>query len=165
MTATIRSIGTGSDVFNELDIANTYWIPSIPNFAEIDAAIVVGSTLHAIQYTIEATHKFDTETFWDNFASVILAKLLSQSIEICWGSATYPDVVDHGIRGHKRYRFHCSVDQEIYFECDTNQTFSKRIDDATSSNVRTAARTGMVAHSPAASFAPCKMRDRRYIPC
>jgi hypothetical protein len=41
MTGAIRSTGTGRDGVNELDIANAYWIPSIPNFADIDAAIVV----------------------------------------------------------------------------------------------------------------------------
>jgi hypothetical protein len=71
-----------SEGVNELDIANAYWIPSIPNFAEIDAAIVVDSTLHAIQCTIEATHKFDTEKFWDTFASVILAKVNFTAIKI-----------------------------------------------------------------------------------
>jgi hypothetical protein len=48
MTATIRSTGTGRDGVDELDRANSYWIPSSPNFADIDAAIVVDSTLHAI---------------------------------------------------------------------------------------------------------------------
>jgi hypothetical protein len=82
MTATIRSTGTGREGVNELKVANAYWIPSIPNFADIDAAIVVDSTLHAIQYTIEATHKFDTGRFWKNFASVILATVPFTAIKI-----------------------------------------------------------------------------------
>jgi hypothetical protein len=68
MTAAIRSTGTGRDGIYELDIANAYWIPSSPNFADIDAAIVVDSTLHSMQHTIEAPHTFKTESFWDNFA-------------------------------------------------------------------------------------------------
>lgn len=124
MTAAIRSTGTGRDGIYELDIANAYWIPSSPNFADIDAAIVVDSTLHSIQHTIEAPHTFKTESFWDNFARpsrfIFCARrsqfynecskdlqLLSQSTKKCLrGSAIYPDVVDRGMRGQERYRLH-----------------------------------------------------------
>jgi hypothetical protein len=82
MTATIRSKRTGRNGVDELDKANAYWIPSIPNFADIDAAIVVGSTLHAIKDTIETTHTFDTQRFWDSFASVVLAKVVFKAIKI-----------------------------------------------------------------------------------
>jgi hypothetical protein len=82
MTATIRSSGTGPDGVNELDSANSYWIPSIPNFADIDAAILIDSTLHAIQYTIGRSHSFDTQRFWDDFASVVREKVHFKAIKI-----------------------------------------------------------------------------------
>jgi hypothetical protein len=45
---------------------------------------VVGSTLHAIaiQDTIETTHTFDTQRFWNSFASVVLAKVVFKAIKI-----------------------------------------------------------------------------------
>jgi hypothetical protein len=79
---TIRSTGTGLEGVNELNEMNAYWIPSIPNFADIDSAVVVGATLHVIQATIEQTHSFDVDRFWDNFALIVQSKLSFDAIII-----------------------------------------------------------------------------------
>jgi hypothetical protein len=47
----------------ELSQVGIYWIPSIPNFTNIDAAVVLGNTLHAFQYTVKDTRDFKNDCF------------------------------------------------------------------------------------------------------
>jgi hypothetical protein len=57
------SKGNGAQGVTELNQVGIYWIPSIPNFANIDAAVVLGNTLHALQYTVKDTHDFKNDSF------------------------------------------------------------------------------------------------------
>ena len=78
----LRSDGSAADGIGAMDKPNLYWIPSTSNFANIDAAIVVGSILVCIQYTVSDTHAFDKETFWSHFISHIRSKLGFISVEV-----------------------------------------------------------------------------------
>ena len=49
----------------------TYWAPSKPNFANIDAAVVIGQVLYVFQYTKGHRHGFNEDTFWQDFVSVV----------------------------------------------------------------------------------------------
>eukprot|EP00523_Entomoneis_sp_CCMP467_P007789 CAMPEP_0168741098 /NCGR_PEP_ID=MMETSP0724-20121128/12327_1 /TAXON_ID=265536 /ORGANISM="Amphiprora sp., Strain CCMP467" /LENGTH=541 /DNA_ID=CAMNT_0008788569 /DNA_START=55 /DNA_END=1680 /DNA_ORIENTATION=- len=51
-----------------------YWVPSIPNFANIDAAVLLGSTLVCYQFTVQETHGFDESTFWSDFVNIVVIK-------------------------------------------------------------------------------------------
>lgn len=54
---------------------NIYWIPELPNFPNIDAAVVIGKVLYVIQYTKRSDHGFNEVTFWQNFVSVVREKI------------------------------------------------------------------------------------------
>lgn len=57
-----RGSGTGADGLSQLTKMNIYWIPSICNFANIDAALVdVKKHLHCPQYTIQPTHELKVD--------------------------------------------------------------------------------------------------------
>lgn len=65
----------GKDSIGFLDAVNLYWVPSTPNFANIDAAwIDQAFCLHCIQYTIDDTHGFNRRTFEDEFLAEVLKK-------------------------------------------------------------------------------------------
>jgi hypothetical protein len=52
------------------DLSETllYWVPSTPNFANMDAAFIDATLgLHCIQYTIRGYCSFDEETFENEF--------------------------------------------------------------------------------------------------
>jgi hypothetical protein len=74
----LQSLGTGADGVKQLQEYSAYWIPSIPNFANIDAAIVMedeqGSvTILCLQYTISRTHTFNSKTFIAKFLRPVLS--------------------------------------------------------------------------------------------
>jgi hypothetical protein len=71
----VRSTESGAESVCQLDAAGVYWIPSIPNFGDIDAAVVCNGTLHAFQYTIRRTRKFDGDKFVLNFLHPILFQI------------------------------------------------------------------------------------------
>ena len=49
----LRGTGTGKESVTQLKELLTYWVPSICNFANIDAALVdVRKQLHCLQYTV-----------------------------------------------------------------------------------------------------------------
>jgi hypothetical protein len=87
----LRSDGSATDGIAAMDKENLYWIPSTSNFANIDAAIVVGSILVCIQYTVSDTHAFDKETFWSEFISHIRSKLGFSSVEVWFVSPNGTD--------------------------------------------------------------------------
>jgi hypothetical protein len=64
------SEGSGVKCVQQLNETGMYWIPSVPNFANIDAAAVHEDTLHAFQYTIRNTHDFKKDTFTSFLSAV-----------------------------------------------------------------------------------------------
>ena len=49
---------------------DVYWAPPTPNFANIDAAILLGSSvLLCFQYTVQNAHSFNRYSFWTEFAN------------------------------------------------------------------------------------------------
>jgi hypothetical protein len=63
--------GSGRDGVKELTKVGMYWIPSISNFANIDAALVIGSTLYVFQYAKSYRHSFNVDSFWQDFVTVV----------------------------------------------------------------------------------------------
>lgn len=64
----IQAVGSGADGVSKLARHSAYWIPSISNFANIDAAFVdANAKLYCIQYTVSKTHPFNTTTFRAKF--------------------------------------------------------------------------------------------------
>lgn len=73
----IKSSVTGAQGVSELSKCGWYWIPSIPNFANIDAALVLKSsngstTVWCIQYTVATDHAFNSKTFLVKFLRPVL---------------------------------------------------------------------------------------------
>ena len=64
----IQAEGSGAEGVRQLTEACSYWIPSTPNFANIDAAFVdKQKKLWCIQYTVSKTHAFNSTTFRTKF--------------------------------------------------------------------------------------------------
>mmetsp|Transcript_14870 Transcript_14870/g.41080 ORF Transcript_14870/g.41080 Transcript_14870/m.41080 type:complete len:657 (+) Transcript_14870:218-2188(+) len=64
----IQATGTGLEGVGKLKAVWLYWKPSIPNFANIDAAILLGDgMLVCIQFTIGEEHGFDMLSFLHGF--------------------------------------------------------------------------------------------------
>ena len=63
---------------NQFENYRIYWIPSIPNFANIDAALLLKDdeggnvTLWCFQYTIQKDHKFNARAFRTKFLQPVL---------------------------------------------------------------------------------------------
>jgi hypothetical protein len=74
-----RSAGTAKQGVAELVSPNVYWVPSIPNFPNIDSAIVWGGTLHVLQMTIKRKHGFKLKTFAHKFVTPVRSKVLFQN--------------------------------------------------------------------------------------
>jgi hypothetical protein len=72
---------SGKDSIGFLNAVDLYWVPSTPNFANIDAAWIVridqNLYLHCIQYTIDDTLGSNIKTFEDNFLAEVLTKFPS----------------------------------------------------------------------------------------
>ena len=81
-------------VEDDLVDANSYWVPGISNFANIDAALVdANNCLHCVQYTVMEKHGFNQEPF-KGFLDLVLKA------------------------------FPCIAQVRIYFAVPTNVTFS-----------------------------------------
>jgi len=67
----VQGVGTGAEGVAQLTKYRIYWIPSISNFANINAALLLetekGVTLWCFQYTISEDHKFDPRSFRSKF--------------------------------------------------------------------------------------------------
>ena len=80
----IQAHGTGAEGVQQLlqeclaERLNMYWIPSIPQFANIDAAIVVDATLICFQYTVQTQRHFDEDLLWEE----IVGKLVRKGVPI-----------------------------------------------------------------------------------
>ena len=72
----IQSYGKGSEGIDQFK-KGAYWIPSIPNFANIDAAMLTldSGKLICFQYTISKSHTFNPKTFRTKFLRPVLRKL------------------------------------------------------------------------------------------
>ena len=76
----IKSKGNGAEGVDDfIQVCLTqgdkvYWVPSIPNFANIDAAILVGSTLTCFQYTVRRSHTFEQDSFWADLVGKMVYK-------------------------------------------------------------------------------------------
>ena len=66
-----QGVGTGAEGVAQLTKYRIYWIPSISNFANIDAALLLetgkGVTLWCFQYTVSEGHKFNPRSFQTKF--------------------------------------------------------------------------------------------------
>lgn len=54
---------SGSASIAKLTERLVYWVPGIPKFANIDSALVVGTTLYCFQYSVGADHKCNIDKF------------------------------------------------------------------------------------------------------
>jgi hypothetical protein len=68
----LKSEGKGAEGVEQLQGYSVYWIPSISNFANIDAAVVIRdgqdkATMWCLQYTVSSSHSFNSRTFRTKF--------------------------------------------------------------------------------------------------
>lgn len=82
ITKTHKATGTGAEGVLTLVEENVYWIPSIPNFPNIDGAVVKDGVLYVFQYTKRTGHEFDEDTFWQAFVSVVRGNLSFTRIHV-----------------------------------------------------------------------------------
>ncbi|KAL3914067.1 MAG: hypothetical protein SGILL_006250, partial [Bacillariaceae sp.] len=85
-----------------------YWVPSIPNFANIDAAILVGSTLMCFQYIVRKSHTFEKDSFWTG----LVGRMVHEKVQIdkvCVVFVT-PSDVEFQTEDHRNYTKEYSVD-------------------------------------------------------
>lgn len=101
---------TGNDSIAYLSEPLVYWTPSIPNFANIDAAFVDNQAiLHCIQYTVSDSHDFNPKTFDTDFV-LKLKKIFTQGF---LGIVLY-FAVPAGVR--------FDIQKHDDFECDNGST-------------------------------------------
>jgi hypothetical protein len=79
----LQSTRKGAEGVHQLSAFSCYWIPSIPDFANIDAALVVkhvdGSvTVWCLQYTVFKEHAFNPRTFLLKFLRLYKRILVSR---------------------------------------------------------------------------------------
>jgi hypothetical protein len=68
IVGSVHSRGTGAEGVLQFTDRNVYWIPSIPNFANIDSAIFSsGGDLCCFQFTISAVHTYKSRRFRQQF--------------------------------------------------------------------------------------------------
>ena len=66
---------TGCEGVGDLTEPFIYWVPSTPNFANIDAAFIDANIeLHCIQYTIRDSHSFNEDTFENDLVAELKKK-------------------------------------------------------------------------------------------
>lgn len=82
ITGVCRSKGTRAQGVLELKTEGIYWIPSIPNFKNIDAAVVLGRVLYVFQDTVRRGHGFNEDTFWQEFVAVVRGQVPFDSVHV-----------------------------------------------------------------------------------
>lgn len=97
----LQSTGTGAEGVDQLSDFWIYWIPSIPNFANIDAALLTRDsdgtvTVWCLQYTVSKEHKFNSRTFAIKFLRPLLQKFGLKSKDV---SVKIVFVVPHDVYG------------------------------------------------------------------
>ena len=115
----LQSVGTGAEGVSQLDQQLFYWIPRVPNFANIDAAIVDASgKLWCIQYTVSATHSFNTTTFRTKFLRPLsrVIEFGADDIEILF---VVPNNITFTIPEDASLDFSCT---EVQIDCSSIET-------------------------------------------
>mmetsp|Transcript_12840 Transcript_12840/g.21323 ORF Transcript_12840/g.21323 Transcript_12840/m.21323 type:complete len:255 (-) Transcript_12840:532-1296(-) len=97
-------------VEDDLVDANSYWVPGIPNFTNIDAALVdVNNLLHCVQYTVMEKYGFNQETFKEFLDLVLNAFPIRSQVSVYFAVPTNVtfSLVDHDEfeHGHISCRF------------------------------------------------------------
>lgn len=115
----LQSVGTGVEGIQQLVSRLVYWIPGVPDFANIDAAFVdANGKLWCIQYTVSGSHSFNTTTFRAKFLRPLgrAVNFNATDIEILF---VVPDDVNFAIPVDARINFPCSV---IPINCSSIKT-------------------------------------------
>lgn len=139
---------TGAAGVGELVKKGLYWIPSIPNFPNIDAAVIIKDVLYVFQYTKRGDHEFNQESFWINFVSVVRSKVEFERVHVYV-------VVTGGVTNKL----------EVVFEKDwitggtTRATATKQKISCTSSTVTINTLTPATVRAAAADAWNCKLSD------
>lgn len=79
----LQGEGTGKESVKQLTKQGVYWMPSISNFANIDAAIAINRVLYCIQYTVSIGYNFNYNTFLSEFWNNLVGSFRSKIEEIC----------------------------------------------------------------------------------
>jgi hypothetical protein len=91
----VWSNGSSAEGVQELTSKNVYWIPSVCNFPNIDAAVVCGDTLECFHYTVSSYHVFDETSFWMPFSLFVP------------GCPTHPSLLCRATECQLRRSFYC----------------------------------------------------------
>mmetsp|Transcript_31466 Transcript_31466/g.51948 ORF Transcript_31466/g.51948 Transcript_31466/m.51948 type:complete len:170 (+) Transcript_31466:390-899(+) len=89
----LQGTGTRAESVLQLESPNVYWMPSISNFVNIDAAIMIDGVLYCVQYTVSSSHDFNHQTFMSNFYE-ILSVAFRDSVTIIVVVFVVPEGVD-----------------------------------------------------------------------
>jgi hypothetical protein len=85
----LESSGNWNESILQLVKDEQYWIPSKDNFPQIDAAIIRGHTLYALQYTVQPDkNPFDVE----KFSTFFLVKV-SSNMDANWACQSFKHVI------------------------------------------------------------------------
>jgi hypothetical protein len=87
------SEGSAKEGMEELNQPYIYWIPSIPNFY-IDAAVLLGTTMHVMQYTVATKHEFNEAAFRTVFIRKLLLSLQFDAVKVHSVTAADPTSSD-----------------------------------------------------------------------
>lgn len=82
VSSSYKATGTGAQGVTQLKSINVYWVPSIPNYPNIDAAVVVNGVLYVFQYKKRTGHPFNADTFWQDFVSVVCGQVVFDRIHV-----------------------------------------------------------------------------------
>ena len=83
-----------------------YWVSSVPNFASIDAAILLGTVLICTQDTVKPNHSFDRDTFWTGFVGQLVEKgVVITAVHVCFLTPSDIDFVND----HHDYIHRCKL--------------------------------------------------------
>lgn len=81
--ASVRAQGSGVEGVKELTQKNQYWIPSVPNFVNIDSALVdANGIIWCFQFTIQSSHTFIKRRLGSKFLNHIPVDGCSNGLEL-----------------------------------------------------------------------------------
>ena len=118
----IQAEGKGQEGVLQLTGNLMYWIPSVPNFANIDAAFVDSNMkLFCIQYTVSSTHAFDDSSFRVKFLRPLARtiKYNEDEVEILF---VIPSCTEFSIPENARENFICNT---VSIDCSSIETVQK----------------------------------------
>jgi hypothetical protein len=117
VASVLQSSGTGLDGVQQLRRSSSnppvYWIPSVPNFANLIDAVFVDSNrkLWCIQYTVLKTHKFNLRKFRTKFLNVL--NWNDSDVHILFA---FPETVEFQIPEEVRDEYECT---KVPIDCTT----------------------------------------------